>query len=118
MATEVPILRTAAWSASGYNPNRKEKFPMGKIESYVPGSFCWAELATNDTAAAKRFYGEMFGWTAVDLPLPEGSYTLLKSAGEDAAALCPAQPGVPVHWGVYFSVANADQSAAQVAPSG
>jgi len=29
---------------------------MAKIESYAPGSFCWAELATTDTAAAKQFY--------------------------------------------------------------
>ena len=91
---------------------------MAKIESYAPGSFCWAELATSDAAAAKRFYAEMFGWTAVDVPMTEGVYTLLKSEGNDAAALCPAQPGVPVHWGVYFSVASADQSAAQVAPYG
>src|SRR5438128_1789259 len=91
---------------------------MGKIESYAPGSFCWAELATSDAAAAKRFYSEMFGWTPVDVPTPQGAYTLLKSGGEDAAALSPAQPGVPVHWGVYFAVASADQTAAQVGPSG
>src|ERR1019366_10747997 len=47
--------------APGGNPR------MSKIESYVPGSFCWAELATTDAAAAKHFYGEMFGWTAVDI---------------------------------------------------
>jgi predicted enzyme related to lactoylglutathione lyase len=41
---------------------------MSRIESYAPGSFCWAELATGDTAAAKQFYAEMFGWTSVDMP--------------------------------------------------
>ena len=91
---------------------------MAKIESYAPGSFCWAELATTDAAAAKQFYGEMFGWTAVDLPMPEGVYTLFQSGGNDAAAVYTPRPGVPVHWGVYFSVASADQSAAQIEPSG
>src|SRR4029077_17136243 len=88
------------------------------IESYAPGSFCWAELATGDAAAAKRFYSEMFGWTPVDVPMPEGAYTLLKVGDEDVAALYPARPGVPVHWGVYFAVADADAAAARVAPAG
>ena len=91
---------------------------MAKIESYAPGSFCWAELATTDAAAAKQFYGEMFGWTAVDMPMPEGVYTLLQSGGNDAAAVYTPGPGVPVHWGVYFSVASADESAAQIEPCG
>jgi predicted enzyme related to lactoylglutathione lyase len=91
---------------------------MGKIESYAPGSFCWAELATSDAAAAKQFYGEMFGWTAVDMPMPEGVYTLFQSGGNDAAAVCAVQPGVPVHWGIYFAVASADESAAQIEAAG
>ena len=91
---------------------------MPKIESYAPGSFCWADLATTDAAAAKHFYGEMFGWTAVDIPMPEGAYTIFQSGGNDAAAMYPAGPGMPAHWGVYFSVAAADESAAQVEPCG
>lgn len=91
---------------------------MAKIDSYAPGSFCWAELATTDAAAAKQFYGEMFGWTAVDMPMPEGVYTLFQSEGNDAAAVYAAQPGVPVHWGVYFSVASADESAARIVECG
>ena len=75
---------------------------MAKIEVYTPGSFCWAELATTDPAAAKQFYGEMFGWTAVDMPMPEGVYTLFQADGNDAAAVYTTRPGVPVHWGVYF----------------
>ena len=91
---------------------------MSKIESYAPGSFCWADLATTNAAAAKHFYGEMFGWTAVDRPMPEGVYTLFQADGNDAAAIYAAPPGVPVHWGVYFSVASADESAALVEPGG
>jgi predicted enzyme related to lactoylglutathione lyase len=91
---------------------------MARIESYTPGSFCWAELATTDAAAAKQFYGEMFGWTAVDMPMPEGVYTLFQADGNDAAAVYTPGPGVPVHWGVYFSVASADETAARIGPSG
>ena len=91
---------------------------MAKIESYVPGSFCWAELATSDTESAKKFYGEMFGWTANELPMPGGVYIILQSEGNDTGAICPTKPGVPPHWGVYFSVTDVDAAAAKVAPAG
>jgi uncharacterized protein len=91
---------------------------MARIESYAPGSFCWAELATSDVAAAKHFYGEMFGWVPVDMPMPQGVYTLFQVDGNGAAAVYPAPPGVPNHWGVYFSVTSADDAAARVAELG
>ena len=91
---------------------------MSKIESYAPGSFCWAELATSDPVAAKSFYSELFGWTAVDNPMPQGVYTLFQVEGLDAAAVCQGPPGVPVHWGVHFAVASVDETAALVAPAG
>lgn len=50
--------------------------------------------------------------------MPEGVYTLFQSGVNDAAAVCSAPPGVPVHWGVYSSVAAADQSAARIEPCG
>jgi hypothetical protein len=91
---------------------------MPKIESYAPGSFCWGELATTDAAAAKQFYGDMFGWTALDHPMPQGVYTIFQSGGDDAAAVYQAPPGVPTHWGVYFAVTDVDASAAKIEPLG
>jgi uncharacterized protein len=91
---------------------------LAKIESYSPGSFCWAELATSDAAAARKFYTEMFGWTPMDLPMPEGAYTIFQSEGNNAAAMYSAPPGTRPHWQVYFSVADADASAARVTPLG
>ncbi len=88
---------------------------MGKIESYAPGSPCWAELATSDTESAKRFYTEMFGWTANEMPMPGGVYCIFQADGNDVAAMCTAQPGVPPNWGTYFSVADVDASAAKIA---
>lgn len=75
---------------------------MAKIETYIPGSFCWAELATSDIESAKRFYSTMFNWEPVDLPIPNGSYTIFRVDGNDAAAAYAAQPGVSTHWGLYF----------------
>jgi len=66
---------------------------MAKIESYTPGSFCWAELATNDVLGAKKFYTEMFGWTANEQPIPGGVYVMLESEGNSVGALYGARDG-------------------------
>ena len=91
---------------------------MSRIESYTPGAFCWAELATSDVPAAKTFYGEIFGWTSVDMPTPNGVYTIFQAEGKDVAAVYPAFPGVPNNWGVYFATENVDESAARIASLG
>ena len=44
-----------------------------EIESYASGAFCFAELNTNNVAAAKRFYGAVLGWTALDVPSAQGA---------------------------------------------
>ena len=38
--------------------------------SYVQGTPNWIDLSTSDQGAAKEFYGELFGWTFDDLPMP------------------------------------------------
>jgi hypothetical protein len=91
---------------------------MGRIESYPPGSFCWSELVTTDLEAAKRLYCELFGWGAVDHPIPGGIYTMFQVNGNDVAGAYAAQPELPAHWGVYFSVVNADEAAAKVGALG
>ena len=40
---------------------------MGTRESYEPGTFSWAELATTDAEAAKTFYTTLFGWEFEDM---------------------------------------------------
>ncbi|MCU1263231.1 MAG: Glyoxalase/bleomycin resistance protein/dioxygenase, partial [Bryobacterales bacterium] len=91
---------------------------MPAIESYAPGSFCWAELATSDAEAAKQFYSQMFGWTWTDSPTPGGVYTTFEVDGNPAAAVYAGQPGVPSHWAVYFTAENVDETAAKVAALG
>ncbi len=92
---------------------------MADIAKYTPGTFCWADLGTTDTQAAKAFYGALFGWGAVDTPASHGMvYTMLQADGKDAAALYPLMPeqvsqGVPPHWMLYVSVENAAAMAAR-----
>lgn len=81
-----------------------------EINSAKTGDFCWFELATSDQAAAKKFYGGLFGWTANDFPMgPDKFYTMFQLRGRNVgAAYTLDQPGVPPHWGTYVAVANAD----------
>ena len=52
---------------------------MALITSYPQGAPSWADLATSDAAAAKKFYTELFGWTAEDNPAgPNMIYTIAK----------------------------------------
>jgi len=37
------------------------------------GKVVWNDLITDDIAAARRFYGGMFGWTFVDTTGPSGN---------------------------------------------
>ena len=92
---------------------------MAKIESYTPGSFCWAELATSDTASAKKLYTGMFDWTVLEHAMPQGIYTIFQSEGNDVGAMHGGlQPGVPPNWAVYFSVTSVDESSAKIASLG
>jgi predicted enzyme related to lactoylglutathione lyase len=89
---------------------------MTTITRHAQGTFVWPELGTTDPAAAKKFYGALFGWTIEDHDMgAQGTYTILKNSGRDAGALYPLNPemhkGIPPHWGSYIAVDNVDESA-------
>ena len=88
---------------------------MPLMETFVPGTFCWADLGSPDAAAAKHFYTSLFGWTAEDRPMgTDAVYTMLAVGGRPVAALYqqdPAQQGLPPQWLSYISVNNADVAA-------
>lgn len=92
---------------------------MPNVDGHQPGKFCWAELATLDVAAAKKFYGALFGWTFADFPMGEfGEYTIFRINDRDVAAAYPMMPdqraqGIPPNWMSYVSVASADDIAAK-----
>jgi predicted enzyme related to lactoylglutathione lyase len=90
---------------------------MGERTQYTPGTFCWTDLMTTDQDAAKAFYGGLFGWEAVDMPVGDGiSYSMQRLGGKDVAAISP-QPqmqremGIPPTWNSYVSVESADATA-------
>ena len=97
---------------------------MTETANPAPGIFCWFELGTSDAAAAKTFYGELFGWTATDTPAgPDMIYTILSRDGKDVGALYKLteehkSKGVPPHWLSYVLVTSADESAAKATALG
>jgi predicted enzyme related to lactoylglutathione lyase len=83
-----------------------------------PGAFCWNELQTRDTAAAKTFYNEVFGWGShTEAMGPTMSYTEWKR-GEDSIGGMMDMPAdvpaeVPAYWLVYFAVEDCDAATAK-----
>ncbi len=95
-----------------------------KTEQFSPGTFSWVDLATTDAEAAKRFYCELFGWTAEDMPTDAGNdYTMLQLDGDLVCALWQMQgemksQGIPPHWQSYITVDDVDAMADKAAKLG
>jgi uncharacterized protein len=92
---------------------------MTVTQAHAPGTFCWVELGTTDSQAAKRFYTRLFGWKFQDQPIGEDQfYTTFDVGGKQVAALYQQDSqqvaqGVPPHWLSYVSIESADRSAAR-----
>lgn len=88
-------------------------------DAYDHGAFCWTDLATTDSLAAKAFYGALFGWSSEDFDMgPDGVYTIARLNGGDVAGLHAmpeqlASQGVPPHWTTYLAVTSCDETAAR-----
>jgi hypothetical protein len=76
------------------------------------GHFHWNELVTRDVEKAKKFYGEVIGWTFEGMPMPDGTYWVAKMGDQPVGGLFPiAGPqwdGVPEHWMAYIAVDDVD----------
>ena len=97
---------------------------MPKIDAYPQGAPCFVQLMTPDQAAAKQFYGELFGWSMFETPLSdEGDYYLSAMLGEEFVAgisyfTTPELTGHPAFWAVFLAVDDVDATAARVAGLG
>jgi len=63
---------------------------MPERKEYAPGTPSWVDLQTTDQAAAKSFYGALFGWNFDDLPIDESGdvvYSMARLQGLDVAAI-------------------------------
>jgi predicted enzyme related to lactoylglutathione lyase len=82
---------------------------MPEFINPVIGNFCWVEANLADPARGKGFYGELFGWAAEDMPMPQGTYTMFKLGSRQVAGMLDLpegarKMGAPSHWLNYVAV--------------
>jgi predicted enzyme related to lactoylglutathione lyase len=73
-------------------------------------TFCFAELYTPDVARARKFYGDLFGWTTVDR---SGMYSIFQKDGQNVAALRRSDVGGS-RWVCQVTVESVDRTAARL----
>lgn len=77
----------------------------------VPGSFCWNELMTTDTAKAGDFYSNVFGWTKNVMNFGPMEYTMFINGDRPNGGMFEITPDmgpIPSNWLVYFAVDDCD----------
>lgn len=97
-----------------------------------PGAMSWNELNTRDSAAAREFYGKALGWTFEDTSSEAMEYWVIVLPGKvqggrlsddayNGGIMTMGEnfpPGLPAHWGVYFTVADTDATVAKATELG
>jgi predicted enzyme related to lactoylglutathione lyase len=88
-------------------PEGRENEPSTVFSPRDEGRCAWNELSTSDPVAARRFYGEQFGWTTDNfMPMGEhGEYRFIDHQGLTLGAISGMMGAEqPPHWRFYFRV--------------
>jgi uncharacterized protein len=84
----------------------------------LPGKFVWADLVTDDVAAARQFYGRLFGWTFREV----GKYTIAANDERPLAGMFqqprPKDRAAQPRWFGYISVASVERAQRTVTQAG
>ena len=90
-----------------------------RTDPWPAGTPCWVDLSVPDLAAAKEFYGAVFGWSFLDSGADLGNYQICQVDGRAAAAIGPCQAeGQPTAWTVYLASEDADGTAKLIVDNG
>jgi predicted enzyme related to lactoylglutathione lyase len=97
--------------------------PNAKSDVFSPDAeqrVSWNELSTTDPAAARTFYGELFGWGSDEfMDMGEyGEYRFLERGGTRIGALCAVAPGSSGGWRYYIRVPSIAASVEAVKANG
>lgn len=85
------------------------------------GSVWWIEVLTNDAAAAREFYGRLFGWTAVDTSFePFATYTVFTRGDVQEGGMLQIGDDwdLSPRWNPIFAVSDCDATLARAKPLG
>jgi predicted enzyme related to lactoylglutathione lyase len=124
LATVVAVATTTLGLIGFAASARAAKFPPlndPATNEAHPGKFVWAELFTNDSAAATKFYSGVFGWTAVTLDQHGVAYTVFSNGNHPVAGLRQRTSSTTPHasrWINYIAVTNIASSLSLVAKAG
>ncbi len=67
--------------------------------------FVHVELASTDVGKAKNFYGKLFDWKLEDVPMTDGTYTMIGvGEGTGGGMMKHPMPGAPSMWLAYVLV--------------
>ena len=71
----------------------------------MPNPFVHVELNTTDVAKSKTFYSKLFDWQLEDMPMPGGTYSIIKvGEGTGGGIMKHPVPGAPSAWLAYVIV--------------
>jgi uncharacterized protein len=115
-AFDIPDIGRVALVADGQGapfyimkPTPPASDPEAKSDVFSPDAqqrVGWNELQTSDVEAARRFYGDQFGWDSsefMDMG-PMGEYRFFGHQGTRLGAVFNAGNGQPPHWRFYVRV--------------
>lgn len=98
---------------------------MPARSSYAQGTPNWVDLSTTDHEGAKTFYGELFGWTFDDQPIPDSDavYSMALKGDGVVGAISAQSPetaaqNVPPAWNTYLAVDDVDAALARADAAG
>lgn len=78
-----------------------------KTATHPVGSVCWADLSTDDIAAARAFYGALFGWESLTAPDELNGYVDFTLGGSEVVgALQVDRPDWTPRWNSYVRVTD------------
>ena len=93
----------------------------GAGRTYPEGVTSWIDVEHRDLAAARDFYGGVFGWTFVEVGGDRAQYVIARLDDRDVAGLAgSADDAAPATggWNTYVAVEDADRTAARVTGAG
>jgi predicted enzyme related to lactoylglutathione lyase len=90
-----------------------------KIETYRPGVPYWAELTSDDPAAARAFYGQLLGWRFADVDPADADGAVICALGDvPVASIERARDGQPSRWTSYLCVDDIEQTLGRIIAEG
>lgn len=87
------------------------------------GMPCWVDAMFTDLDGAKRFYGDVLGWTFGEAATEYGNYTQAYANGKAVAAVVPPMPGQEGEepqsaWCLYFASPDVQATARKIREHG